>query len=328
MRVRTAPGLWETTAVQTPALRGLLRPRLLLPPGLAATFTREELRHVFLHELAHLRRRDAAANWAITLLRIAHWFNPLVWWGFNRMRADRELACDTLALSIAGTTENRAYGQIIIKLLERSTTPALLPGLAGILEDRNEVKRRLRMIARHQPTQRWALVSVLLAGGLGLIGLTGARTSPARAAGPPQDSHSLLWSVSSQEAAVYASQGHQLSNGNYIIVDNSPEPARPAQGNREGKPAPIVTSDASPTARGLACPAQPSKRPAGYAMQCAACHVPRTSANQGPEGQAMVQSSACLGFLEPIGLASQAWAKEHGGVLPRDLLRSFCSVFL
>jgi len=46
----------ETPEVDGPALFGCFRVKLLLPPGLAATFSHAELRHVFLHELAHLRR--------------------------------------------------------------------------------------------------------------------------------------------------------------------------------------------------------------------------------------------------------------------------------
>jgi len=40
-----------------------------------------------------LRRRTTA-------VQIAHWFNPVIWFAFCRMRADRELACDALALSL------------------------------------------------------------------------------------------------------------------------------------------------------------------------------------------------------------------------------------
>ena len=42
--------------------------------------------------LGHLKRRDIPTGWVMAALQILHWFNPVVWWGFQRMRADRELA--------------------------------------------------------------------------------------------------------------------------------------------------------------------------------------------------------------------------------------------
>src|SRR5579872_5590450 len=50
--------LVESNAVSSPALYGFFRPTLLLPASLIADFSTRELRHVFLHELAHVKRRD------------------------------------------------------------------------------------------------------------------------------------------------------------------------------------------------------------------------------------------------------------------------------
>jgi bla regulator protein BlaR1 len=140
-----------------PALMGFIRPWLLLPEGMLEKFTPEELRFVFLHELAHLKRRDIAVNWLMTFLLILHWFNPLVWFAFARMRADRELACDALALSYANEREAKPYGQTILKLLDCFTRPAAVAGLVGILERPQQMKRRIAMIAQFKNRRecRW-----------------------------------------------------------------------------------------------------------------------------------------------------------------------------
>jgi len=174
MRVPRCPPLLETAAVSSPALCGLRRPRLLLPPGFVANFMPHELRLVFLHELAHLRRRDVAVNWLLALVQAVHWFNPLVWFAFHRMRTDSELACDAAALSVAEAGEQRAYGQTIIKLLEGVARPSALPGVVGILEDHHQMKNRIRMIARFRPTPRRAGLAGLAAVVLGWICLTDA----------------------------------------------------------------------------------------------------------------------------------------------------------
>ena len=89
----------ETEEVDSPAVYGLWRRRLLLPDGLREQLSPEELHHVLLHELAHLKRRDPELNWLLGRLQLLHWFNPVLWFAFARVRADRELATDELALA-------------------------------------------------------------------------------------------------------------------------------------------------------------------------------------------------------------------------------------
>ncbi len=186
LRLRQKVALLESDLVKSPALFGVWRPRLLLPPGLIHDFSPEELRYVFLHELAHVRRRDLLLNWLLALAQTLHWFNPLLWPAFARLRSDRELACDSLAVACA-PTEAKAYGLTIVKLLETFQHPSQLPGMVGILEDKHQMQRRIRMIAAFQKSRRWSILAFFLLGALAVIGLTDAvRTSavPAVSAEP------------------------------------------------------------------------------------------------------------------------------------------------
>lgn len=180
MGVRVPVEIIVTPLAASPALLGFVRPRLLLPPGVIESLDRDELRHVFLHELAHLRRHDVLLGWIACLVQIVHWCNPLVWLAGSRMRADRELACDALAISALPEDEPRRYGATILKLLERCSRPRYLPVLTGILEDRTQLRRRISMIAqfntrRHGTT--WLGLVCLLT--LGAIALTDAPAQPA-----------------------------------------------------------------------------------------------------------------------------------------------------
>jgi hypothetical protein len=117
---------------------------------------------VFLHELAHLKRRDLLWNWLAALLQAVHWFNPLVWFGFARWRAVREMACDALALEAAGEGKNQEYGRTILRLLERFTYRTASPGFVGILEDKRELRQRIEAIAQFRPASRWPVLGMLL----------------------------------------------------------------------------------------------------------------------------------------------------------------------
>ncbi len=181
MGVRRRLTVVENPDLASPALFGFLRPRLMLPKGFLTQFSRQELRFVFLHEMAHLRRHDLALNGVVTLLQVLHWFNPLVWLGFARWRADRELACDALALEAAGDDQQQAYGRTILHLLENFTHRTSVPGLVGVLEDKSQLRRRIGMIASFRPGKRLGLFSLALIAIVALVGLTDAQ--PIKSAG-------------------------------------------------------------------------------------------------------------------------------------------------
>ncbi|MGA3179276.1 MAG: M56 family metallopeptidase [Verrucomicrobiota bacterium] len=182
MGVKAEIRLSESSLVKSPALYGLFRKTLLLPAGMTQQFSAGELRHIFLHELAHVKRRDMGVLWLVTVCKILHWFNPVLWFGFRRMAADRELACDELALSCAGERESGAYGETILKLLELCARPAAAPGLMGILEEKAQMRRRIWMIAKFRRHSRWSALAGLLLLAVGLVTLTDAETEKPAAA--------------------------------------------------------------------------------------------------------------------------------------------------
>jgi beta-lactamase regulating signal transducer with metallopeptidase domain len=164
----------ECPVMKTPALHGLLRPTLLLPPNLATSFSREELRHVILHELWHLRRLDVAVSWLLSAVQTLHWFNPLVWFASSRIKEEREIACDELALSCLEEEERHGYGTTILKLLERFRAATPVPALVGIVNHKLKMKRRLTMIASFRNRTRFSILFLMAAALVGLAGLTDA----------------------------------------------------------------------------------------------------------------------------------------------------------
>jgi bla regulator protein BlaR1 len=170
--------LIESEEVESPAVYGLWRKWLLLPDGVFERFSTAELRCIFLHELAHIKRGDLGVNWLVAGLRVLHWFNPVLWLAWARMRADRELATDALALAHVRESDHTSYGETILKVLEGLTGDRPMPGLVGIVENKAQLKQRLAAIARPGKYWKWAglTVAVLLAG----LGLTGAQTEKNR----------------------------------------------------------------------------------------------------------------------------------------------------
>jgi len=156
-----------------PALYGLGRPQLLLPEAVLVQKDRTELRHIILHELAHLKRHDILLGHVAGVLHILHWFNPVIAWGLRRMRTDIELACDALAMSHLDPAEVPAYGRTVIHQIERllaSPQRSIVPGLCG---DRTQIKRRIAMISAFERNASGrSLLGMVVIAGMVVAGLT------------------------------------------------------------------------------------------------------------------------------------------------------------
>ncbi|MDB6037179.1 MAG: hypothetical protein JWM99_1020 [Verrucomicrobiales bacterium] len=165
----------ESTEVESPGVYGLWRKWLLLPDGVFERLSHEELRHTFLHELAHIQRRDLEVNWLMSLLQILHWFNPAIWLAFARMRSDRELATDGLVLAHVSAKDRVSYGETILKVAANLARNASQPGVVGITESKAGLQERLRaIVGAGSPKHRtWPAVGIaaIVAG----VGLTGAQ---------------------------------------------------------------------------------------------------------------------------------------------------------
>jgi beta-lactamase regulating signal transducer with metallopeptidase domain/Tol biopolymer transport system component len=185
MGVQTIVAAVPTDQVASPALFGFVRPRLLLPRQMLETAGRDEMRYVFLHELAHLKRHDIYLAWIASLLQVLHWFNPVVWFAFHHMRIDREVACDALVLAYAGEQESQKYGRAIVALLQRLSRSRPLPAMAGILETKSQMKRRIAMITQFKNNSyRWSPLALVLLVLLACVTLVNARQDGA-AQNPP-----------------------------------------------------------------------------------------------------------------------------------------------
>ena len=88
--------LRSTVALGSPAALHWPRPIVLLPSKLQ-TSDSIEIRAVFCHELAHVRRNDFIWNIAIEFFGVLLFYHPAFHWMRRRIQETRELACDDMA---------------------------------------------------------------------------------------------------------------------------------------------------------------------------------------------------------------------------------------
>ncbi len=80
--------------VDVPLTVGWLRPVVLVPASALTGMTPAELELLVAHELWHVRRWDYLANLLQSVVEVALFFHPAVWWVSRRVRAEREACCD------------------------------------------------------------------------------------------------------------------------------------------------------------------------------------------------------------------------------------------
>ncbi|HEY1122807.1 MAG TPA: M56 family metallopeptidase [Haloferula sp.] len=170
------PLVWLSPEVESPAVSGLLRPLLLLPAAFPAAFTAAESRLILLHEFSHIKRRDLAQNWLLFALQSLHWFNPVIWFAFARVRLDRETACDARVLALDAGDRRSEYGHALLKMQELPPVSGLRLGFLGIFENVSGLRSRISDISRYRRSHpAWQAAACMLVAVIALFGSTRAK---------------------------------------------------------------------------------------------------------------------------------------------------------
>jgi TonB family protein len=125
-----------SSLAECPSVVGWIRPVILLPASALAGLTPEQLEAVLAHEMAHIRRHDYLVNVLQSLVETVLFYHPAVWWVSARIRHERELCCDDLAVRSCG--DPVCYARALTRLERlRAAGPTLALGSNdGPLADR------------------------------------------------------------------------------------------------------------------------------------------------------------------------------------------------
>jgi beta-lactamase regulating signal transducer with metallopeptidase domain len=131
----------KSAALQVPAAIGWLKPVILVPAGMLGGLTPSEVEMILLHELAHIARHDFAINVLQSVVETLLFYHPAVWWVSNRVRAERELCCDDVAVRLSGSPLDLA--KALTKLEESRLVPSLALSAQG-----SDLPHRIRRLLR------------------------------------------------------------------------------------------------------------------------------------------------------------------------------------
>lgn len=247
--INSTPQLLVTPEAISPCIVGTWNPRIVLPESIVTESSATALRHVLAHELAHLVRGDLWTNWLLLAARVLHWFNPVAWWTIREMQAEREAACDELALAALGHADRSAYAATIVDLAANLIPSAIAPGMIGLFSSTRRLKARVKRLVQSpsvKPLRSSIAASLLLA--IAFMGLTDAMPGAMPGARAQQNPTKAATAKAPTKAAPRAVRGQQdqaprrTLHGQCIDhVDKSPLAGIPVRIFRaQGRTSPIV----------------------------------------------------------------------------------------
>ncbi len=154
-----------------PYVVGLLRPIIVVPPALLDDPAL--LRAALLHELAHVRRKDALGRFLQVWATAVFFWWPVVRLVGRRLDLSREAACDAWALE-ACELPRPAYARLLV------TMAALRTGAATALASPRSLEARVAAVLGPPARARIGIIGKALIVVWAVMALGGARTAAAR----------------------------------------------------------------------------------------------------------------------------------------------------
>jgi len=157
--------------VHGPVLTGILRPVIIFPRRMTTALSAEQLKLIFLHELAHVRRIDNLALFLQRAVEMLLFFHPAVWICGRMMRREAERACDDAVVTATGRHLQYADGLARVAEARQELTGRLLVNAFAAAESDLSTRVRRILDKRIVPTSVRSRVLALV--GLGLFAFLG-----------------------------------------------------------------------------------------------------------------------------------------------------------
>ena len=151
---RLAP-LLVSDRVRAAAVLGCGAPIIAVAPDLVEQLSDDDLDRVVIHEWAHVQRRDDVASLIQLAIRIVAGWHPAVWWLDRRLRVEREIACDEMAVAMTGSA--RGYAACLVRLADLPSVPHKMLAASGMLSSPALAARVLRVLSpKHELSLAWS----------------------------------------------------------------------------------------------------------------------------------------------------------------------------
>lgn len=138
--------LLESSVVNSAFTWGIIRQRIVLPEGLVE-WPSVDLEMILMHELEHVRRRDALAVLISRVFLALNWVNPLAWIAVRKTGQLREEACDRRVLQSGYPGQN--YAEMLFRQASVVSSPIWRTSATAVAEN-GTIEQRIKMILNPQ----------------------------------------------------------------------------------------------------------------------------------------------------------------------------------
>jgi TonB family protein len=152
--------LLVTKIAESPSVVGWLRPVILLPAAVLANLDADQLEAILAHELAHILRRDFLVNALQTVVETLLFYHPATWWVSRRIRQERELCCDDLAVQVCGDALRYARALTRLERMRIAPQPAVAANGGSLLY---RVQRLTGSAGECAPARLPAILTIVVA---------------------------------------------------------------------------------------------------------------------------------------------------------------------
>lgn len=130
--------------VKMPSIFGVFNIRILINKNILS-LSEQEIRYIFMHELAHYKRKDNLLNMVIIILKCIYFFNPLICLLMNKVKESMEISTDEIALEYEDKESKKIYCKILVNASAIDTDKFIIKSVC-LSDDKKNLERRISMI--------------------------------------------------------------------------------------------------------------------------------------------------------------------------------------
>lgn len=193
--------IFQSENVASPFVFGIIKPRIYLPFNM----NEGDMENVIAHEEAHIKRKDYIVKPLGFLLLAVHWFNPVIWLGYEVLCKDIELACDEKVVKDYTAKQRADYSQTLLFCSVNRKMPAACPLTFGEVG----VKTRVKSVLNYKKPGFWVSIAAII---VIVVAAVCFLTSPKTSANEGDYSVAAVYEVTPSEELE-----QKRENGEYII---------------------------------------------------------------------------------------------------------------
>ena len=161
--INTEENIWETDAIKTAFVMGVVKSKIYLPTGLSVN----ERELILKHERTHIRHKDNIVRIIMLIVNIFYWWNPFVWLAVWFMKKDMEMFCDESVVRNMDNDERKDYLNVLLNHAARNS------GIFPVMSfGETNTKKRIEHILNLKKARSYTSIILICFMLVGLVGCT------------------------------------------------------------------------------------------------------------------------------------------------------------